>query len=108
MLPSKQKHAHKLLGHSIKLRTSLLGVNSERGREASPRWVRVDDYLRATDGYMAHAPMHAVYLRLKTHAQNVQYLSLFRCNCGCTNSPECYVVRTYIASLVQCTGDPQL
>jgi hypothetical protein len=32
--------------------------------------------------------------RLRTHTQHIQYLMLFRCNSGCTNAPECHVIRT--------------
>ena len=29
-----------------------------------------------------------------THTRNTQYLLLFHCNNGCTNAPQCYVIRT--------------
>ena len=35
-----------------------------------------------------------LYLRLQTHTENMQYLLLFHCNNGCTNAPQCYVIRT--------------
>ena len=37
---------------------------------------------------------HAGDLRLQIYIQNVYYLLLFHCNCGCTNAPQCYVIRT--------------
>ena len=33
------------------------------------------------------------YVSLKTHTQNMQYLLLCHCNNGCTNVPQCYVIR---------------
>jgi hypothetical protein len=42
---------------------------------------------------------YAGYLRLQTHTQNVQHLMLFHCNKGCTNAPQCDVIRTYIACI---------
>jgi hypothetical protein len=39
--------------------------------------------------------MHAGYLRLQTHIQNLQYLLLLvYCNDGCTIALNCYVIRT--------------
>ena len=37
--------------------------------------------------------LHAGYLRLQTHIQDMQYLSLFLCKCGCSNAPRFYVIR---------------
>ena len=37
--------------------------------------------------------LHAGYLRLQTHTQNMQYLLLFHANNGWTNAPQCYVIR---------------
>jgi len=31
-----------------------------------------------------------------THTQVVWYALLFHCNSGCTNAPQCYVIRAYI------------
>ena len=36
-------------------------------------------------------------------SHNMQYLFLFHYNNGCTNAPQCYVTRTYIACLVLST-----
>jgi hypothetical protein len=38
--------------------------------------------------------LHAGYLRLETHTQNVQYLLLFHYNNGCKNAPLRYVIYT--------------
>ena len=38
--------------------------------------------------------MHAGYLRLQTHIQNLQHLLLVYCNDGCTIALHCYVLRT--------------
>jgi len=35
--------------------------------------------------------LHALYQRLETHTQNMQYLLLFRCKPGHTNVPQCCV-----------------
>jgi hypothetical protein len=59
-------------------------------------WDNVGKYCRAgqaTDENMAHPTLHAEYLRLQTHNQNVVYIFL-HCNNGCTNAPQCYVIRT--------------
>jgi len=45
---------------------------------------------------------HAGYLILQTHTQNMQYLWLFHYNNGCTNVPQCYVMRT-LSVLFKCT-----
>ena len=38
--------------------------------------------------------LHAWYLRLQTHIQNMEYVLLSHYNSGCTNAPQCYVTRT--------------
>jgi hypothetical protein len=38
--------------------------------------------------------LHAGYLRLQTHTQSMLYVLLFHSKGGCTNAPQCYVVRT--------------
>ena len=38
--------------------------------------------------------MHAGYLRLQTHIQNMQYFLLVYCNDGCMIALHCYVIRT--------------
>jgi len=38
--------------------------------------------------------LHAGYLRLPTHTQNILYLLFFRLEFGYENAPQCYVVRT--------------
>ena len=38
--------------------------------------------------------LHARYLRLQTHTQNMQYSSLFHHKNGYANAPQCYVIRT--------------
>jgi hypothetical protein len=38
--------------------------------------------------------LHAAYVRLQTHTQNMQYLLLFHCNNGCTKARQCYVIGT--------------
>ena len=43
--------------------------------------------------YGAHT-LHAGYLCLQTHIQNMQYLLLFHCNSGCTNVPQYYILHT--------------
>jgi len=48
--------------------------------------------------YSTHA-LHAAYLRLQTHTQNMRYLLLFHSNNDYMNTPQCYVYM-YIASLV--------
>jgi len=35
--------------------------------------------------------LHAGYLRLQTHTQNMQHLLIFHCNNGCKHAPQCYV-----------------
>ena len=37
-------------------------------------------------------PLHARYLRLQTHMQNMWNSLLFHCNNGCTNVPQCYII----------------
>jgi hypothetical protein len=37
--------------------------------------------------------LHAVYMRLQTHTQNMLYFLPFQCNNGCTNTPQYYVTR---------------
>ena len=37
--------------------------------------------------------LHAGYLRLQTHTQNIYYSLLFHYNNGCTNMSQCYVIR---------------
>ena len=44
--------------------------------------------------------LHAGYLRLQTHTQNMQYLMLFHCNHGCAKAPQCYVTRTLPVLLI--------
>jgi len=36
--------------------------------------------------------LYAVYLRLQTHTQNMQYSLLFHYSNGCTNAPQCHVI----------------
>ena len=36
--------------------------------------------------------LHAGYLRLQTHTQNMNYLLFSHCNKFCTNAPQCYVI----------------
>jgi hypothetical protein len=38
--------------------------------------------------------LHAEYLRLQIHTQNMLCFLLFHCNNGCTKAPQCYVIRT--------------
>ena len=38
--------------------------------------------------------LHAGYLNLQTHTQNMYYMLLFHCNNIWTNAPECYVIGT--------------
>jgi hypothetical protein len=56
-------------------------------------WKKYCRAWQATDDNMAHA-----HCMLNTEAykyiQVVQYLLLFYCNNGCTNAPQCYVIRT--------------
>jgi len=35
--------------------------------------------------------LHAGYLRLQTHTQNMWYLLISHCYNGCSNMPQCYV-----------------
>jgi hypothetical protein len=44
--------------------------------------------------------LHAGYLRLQTHTQNMSYLLLFHCNNGWTNGPQCYVIRTMVVLFI--------
>ena len=49
---------------------------------------------------------YALHARPQIHTRYVQYLLLCHCNNGCTNGPQCYVIRTvYCLSCcsVQCT-----
>jgi hypothetical protein len=48
--------------------------------------------------------LHAGYLWLPTHTQNMWYSLLFHCNNGCTNEPQCYGVRTLAVLLLQQTN----
>jgi hypothetical protein len=58
--------------------------------------------------------MHAGYLRLQTHTQNMKHLLIFYSKNGYPNAPQCYVY-TFIACLVynwrrdECVswGDPR-
>jgi len=61
------------------------GYISYRG--ASHRWQ-----------YEAFA-LHAFYLRLQTHTQVVLYSLLSHSNNGCTNAPQCYVIRIFAVLL---------
>ena len=38
--------------------------------------------------------LHAGYLNLKTHTQNMYTYCFFHCNNGCTNAPQCHVICT--------------
>ena len=44
--------------------------------------------------------LHAGYLGLRIHNQDVQYLLLFHCNNGCMNMPQCYVIHTLPVLLI--------
>ena len=60
-------------------------------RKPCPLWDNVEKYCRAgqaTDDNMAHAG----WLRLQTHAENMQYSLLFNDNGGYRNAPQSYVV----------------
>jgi hypothetical protein len=48
--------------------------------------------------------LHAGYLRLPTHTQNMWYPLLFHYNNDCTNAPQCYGVRTLTVLLLQQTN----
>jgi len=41
--------------------------------------------------------LNAVYLRLETHNQNLQYLLPFHVNNGYVNASECYVILKYLS-----------
>jgi hypothetical protein len=38
--------------------------------------------------------LHARYLNLQTHIQNMYHLLIFHCNNSCTNASQCYVICT--------------
>ena len=38
--------------------------------------------------------LHAGYLRLQTHTLGICSTNCSHCNSGCTNAPQCYVIRT--------------
>jgi hypothetical protein len=44
--------------------------------------------------YYGACAVHAAYLRLERHTQNIQCLLLFHSNNGYANAPQCYVTRT--------------
>jgi len=48
--------------------------------------------------------LHAGYLTLQTHAQNMQQILFFHRNNGCTNTPQCYVICT-LSTLLTTSGD---
>ena len=50
------------------------------------------DMRQVTTRYCACA-LHAGYLRLQTHTQNIKYLLLFYCNNGYAKQPQCDVTR---------------
>ena len=43
--------------------------------------------------------LQAGYLSLQTYTHNVWYSLLYRCNIGCTNAPQSYVIRTFLVLL---------
>jgi hypothetical protein len=62
----------------------------------------VNDYDRAgqiTDDNTAHVVACWIPKAIHTHTQNTFYLLLSHNNNGCTNAPQCYVVRTLRALL---------
>jgi len=54
-------------------------------------WKNIVESGRPHDN-MAH--VHAGYLRLQTHTHNMWHVLLSYCNGGCSNAPECYIIRT--------------
>ena len=44
--------------------------------------------------------LHAGYLGIRIHNQDVQYLLLFHCNNDCMNMPQCYVIHTLPVLLI--------
>jgi hypothetical protein len=71
-------------------------VLSKHFRKSCRLWDNVEKYCtagQATDWQFGECALHAGYLWLRTHSHYV-YLLLLRCNNGCTNVPQCYVIRT--------------
>jgi hypothetical protein len=57
----------------------------------------VEKYCRtgnATNENYGACALHAGYVNLQTHTQDMYYLLLFHCKNVCTNAPQCYVIRT--------------
>jgi hypothetical protein len=76
-------------------------------RKSCRLWDNVDKYYRgwqATDDIMVHAhcvlDTHRAHARAHTHihTQKMQYVLLSHRNNGCTNAPQCYVIRPLPAS----------
>jgi len=63
---------------------------------------RQTDRLQMTIQYGTYA-LHAMYLTLQTHTQNMLYLLFFHCNRCCMNKTQCYVY-THIACLANSTS----
>ena len=53
---------------------------------------KYDRALQAIDDHGTWG-LHAAYLRLQIHTQNMRHLLLSHCHNGCTNAPHCYVTR---------------
>jgi len=65
-------------------------------RKSCRLWDNVEKYRgtrQATQDNMT-CPLRAGFLRLQTHTHNIKYLLFVHCNNGCTNAPQCYVIRT--------------
>jgi hypothetical protein len=58
------------------------------------RYVKILYYRIGHRWHFGVCALLGVYLSLQLYTQNVLYLQLFHCKNGCTNAPQCYVIRT--------------
>jgi hypothetical protein len=76
-------------------------------RKSCRLWGNVEKYStagQATDETMAHAHCMLDTQGYKTHTQNMKYLLLLHCNNGCTNAPQCHVIRALPVLFLLQTG----
>jgi hypothetical protein len=82
----------------VKIKTHISSSITFFFRKSRRLWDNVEKYGTegdVTDGNVTQRMRIACwYRRLQTHTPSMQYLLLFYCNSGCTNAPQCYVIRT--------------
>jgi hypothetical protein len=71
-------------------------------RKSRRLWGNMEKKLYSSASHRWHygaGVLHAGYLRLQAHTQNMQYLPLFHYNNGCKNAPQYYITSTMTALL---------